>query len=256
MRIAFERVEKKFEVPVHIAIERSHGCRTTQLSPSLTWGHIFGCSWPGSGFGGLSRCRIESMNTVETTKLAQSARMALAAPIAAIRAPAIGGPLIWETLAVNCSFELPSIRCSRSINAGRYDWYATSKKTVKIPITNSRTSRCQTCRSWSAQRMGINASSTARVADDQDVAAPQPVDPHAGRQREEDERQEPHHAEQRELERARVQVESGEQWDRQSGDHRAELADRLARPELDEVAVRPKAAGRPTHLPRQGRRAR
>src|SRR5690349_21706253 len=109
MRMAFESVEKKFDVPVHIAIGRSHGWRTTQLRPSLTCGHIFGCFWPGSGFGGSSRCRIETMKTVEATKLAQSARIALAAPIAAIRAAAIGGPLTEATLAVNCSFELPSI---------------------------------------------------------------------------------------------------------------------------------------------------
>jgi hypothetical protein len=88
----------------------------------------------------------------------------LAAPIAAIRAAAIGGPLTEATLAVSCSFELPSIRSSRSISAGRYDWYATSKKTVKTPIRNSRISRCQTCSSPSAQRIGIIASSTARAA--------------------------------------------------------------------------------------------
>src|SRR6476646_4752660 len=126
MRMAFDSVEKKFDVPVHIAIDRSHGWRATQLRPSLTWGHIFGCFWPGSGFGGASRCRIEIMNSVEATKLAQSARIAIAAPTTAIRPAAIGGPLTEATLAVSCSFELPSIRSSRSISAGRYDWYATS----------------------------------------------------------------------------------------------------------------------------------
>src|SRR3954451_6888869 len=92
MSMAFDSVEKKFDVPVHIAIGRSQGCRTTQLSPSLTCGHIFGCFWPASGLGGVSRCRIEIMNNVETTKLAQSARMAFAAPTAAIRPAASGGP--------------------------------------------------------------------------------------------------------------------------------------------------------------------
>src|SRR5690349_20382022 len=103
MRMSFESIEKKFDVPVHIAIGRSHGWPTTQLGPSLTCGPIFRVLLPGPGFGGPSRCRIETKKAVEATKLAQSARIALAAPIAAIRAAAIGGPLTEATLAVNCS---------------------------------------------------------------------------------------------------------------------------------------------------------
>ena len=79
------------------------------------------------------------MNAVETTKLTASTRIAYGAVTAAISTPARPGPAVPAPAAVVCSFEFPSISWSRSTSDGRYDWYATSKKTVKIPTTNAIT---------------------------------------------------------------------------------------------------------------------
>ena len=70
----------------------------------------------------------------------------------------------------------------------------------------------------------------------------QPVDPDARGQREEDERQELERPEQRDLEGARVENEDRDEADREIVDLRPELADRLRRPELQEVAVPPEPA--------------
>ena len=100
-----------------------------------------------------------------------------------------------------------------------------------------------------------------RVADDEDPAAAQAIDPDARGEGEEDEGEEAQHAEERELDRARVQVDRGEPRDGELRDLRSDLADRLARPELEEVRVRPEAtrrAAEPRHSPacRGRRRAR
>src|SRR3954451_4889958 len=134
--------EKKLDVPVQAAIARSHGCLTTQSSPSFTCGHIFGRGFEASYVGGSSRCRIEIMNRLETTKLTASATIAYGAVIAAIRTPERFGPPTCAIATASCSFEFPSTNCSRGTSAGRYDWYATSKNTVKTPITNCSTSKC------------------------------------------------------------------------------------------------------------------
>src|SRR5690242_17299336 len=104
------------------------------------------------------------MKRVDATKLTASARIAYGAVTVAISAPDTLGPATCETLTVSWSFELPSTRCSRSISAGRYDWYATSKNTVKIPITNCRTRRCHIRSSWRAHRIGTSARRSARAA--------------------------------------------------------------------------------------------
>ena len=83
------------------------------------------------------------------------------------------------------------------------------------------------------------------VRDDEDRTTAQPVDPDAGRQREEEERQELDGSQQRDLERARVEHEHRRQRQRQRRHLRADLADRLAGPELQEVGVTPQPAARP-----------
>ena len=104
------------------------------------------------------------MKAVETTKLAASRMIAYGAVIAAISTPARLGPATCAVETVVCSFAFPSTSCSRSTSDGRYDWYATSKKTVKTPTTNEITSRCHICRRSSAQSSGIAASKSARAA--------------------------------------------------------------------------------------------
>src|SRR5512133_2478845 len=84
-----------------------------------------------------------------------------------------------------------------------------------------------------------------KITDDEDRPAPKPVDPHARREADEKEGQELDCREGSYLERARVQhVDRGERQ-RELRELRPELADRLGRPELDEVRMSPKASGRP-----------
>ena len=83
------------------------------------------------------------------------------------------------------------------------------------------------------------------VAADEDRTPRQPIDPHPGRQGEEDERQELDDAECGDLERGRVEHENRRERERELGHLRPELADRLGRPELQEVRVAPEAACRP-----------
>jgi hypothetical protein len=82
------------------------------------------------------------------------------------------------------------------------------------------------------------------VADDQDRAAPESIDPHAGRQREEDEGEELDRPEEADLERVRLEHQDRHERDRQHAHLRAELADRLSRPELEEVGMAPEAGDR------------
>ncbi len=149
---------------MHVAIGRSHGWPTTQRMPSLTSGHILERGASVVCCTTFSRWPMRTRKIVEMTKLSASARIAYGAVSAAIRPPDALGPPICATETVTCSFELPSTSWSRSTRAGRYDWYATSKKTVKTPITNCSTSRCHICSVWVAQRIGITARSTAREA--------------------------------------------------------------------------------------------
>lgn len=54
-----------------------------------------------------------------------------------INPPAAVGPITVATEDVPCSFEFASTRFSLPTKNGRYDWYATSKKTVSTPPTSA-----------------------------------------------------------------------------------------------------------------------
>ena len=145
------------------------------------------------------------------------------------------------------SFELPSTICSRPTSAGRYDWYATSKKTVQMPVAKPTAYSCQIVRTPSQYATGTETSAAARPRspEDQDRAPPQPIDPDAGRKREEQERQELDGREQPRPEGALLEREDRDERQRQQADLRPELADRLGAPEGQEVAVPPETAGPP-----------
>src|SRR6266511_2290239 len=68
-----------------------------------------------------------------------------------------------------------------------------------------------------------------------------PIDPDAGRQREQEERQELHRPERGHLERGRVQHDHGYERQRDLTDLRAELADGLRRPVLQKIGMAPQA---------------
>ena len=85
----------------------------------------------------------------------------------------------------------------------------------------------------------------SRVADDQQRTALQAIHPDACRQREDQERKLLEDRQGRDRECARVQDLDRCNRQREQGDLRAEFADRLSSPELEEVAVAPQPAGRP-----------
>src|SRR5439155_18030517 len=84
--------------------------------------------------------------------------------------------------------------------------------------------------------------SASEVSDDQQRTSPQPVYPDARGQREEEERELLEDRQRRNRERARVQDPDRGDREREQRHLRAELADRLAAPELEEVAVPPQLA--------------
>ena len=94
---------------------------------------------------------------------------------------------------------------------------------------------------------GMEARNNPRheVRDDEDRSAAQAVDPDAGRQCKQQKRQELDRAEHRDLERARIEHEDGGERQRQRRNLRADLADRLPGPQLQEVAVTPEASPGP-----------
>ena len=86
------------------------------------------------------------------------------------------------------------------------------------------------------------------VADDQDGAPGQPVDPHPRGEREQQERQLLEDRERCDRERARMEDVDRDQRQREQAELRAELADRLACPELQKVPVPPESASWPEVL--------
>ena len=66
----------------------------------------------------------------------------------------MAGPAVWATVRETSSLPLPSTSWSRSTSDGRYDWYATSKKTVSVPATNPTTYICPIVSTPSAYAMG------------------------------------------------------------------------------------------------------
>ncbi len=72
------------------------------------------------------------------------------------------GPASCAVERLISSFELPSPMSSRSTSDGRYDWYATSKKTVKIPVRNATTYSCQSVRTSATYAIGIVVRTTNR----------------------------------------------------------------------------------------------
>ena len=122
--------------------------------------------------------------------------------------PPTPGPAICAPETEISSFEFPSTSWSRSTRYGRYDWYATSKKTVKVPTRKLTTYSWGSVRTSNAHARGIVARRTgpAMIADDEDHPPRQPVDPDAGGQREDQEREELDSREARDRERALIEI--------------------------------------------------
>ncbi len=164
--------------------------------------------------------------------------------------PAAAGPPSWAADTLSSSFELPSTSWFRRTSDGRYDWYATSKNTVSVPddeaddVQLPDRERVERVRDRHRHERGR----APEVGDDEDRAPAKPVDPDAGGQREQQERQELDRPQQGDLERARVEHDDRRDRQRERRDLAPELADRLARPEPEEVRVPPQASPRPEAL--------
>jgi hypothetical protein len=85
----------------------------------------------------------------------------------------------------------------------------------------------------------------SHVADDQDRPSREPVDPDTGREGEQQERQLLEDGQRRDGEGARMEDVDRRQRQREQRELRAELADRLPGPELEEVPVAPEPTRRP-----------
>jgi hypothetical protein len=76
---------------------------------------------------------MRKMKRADPKKLSASKAIAPGAFSAWTTRPARPGPPSCAAPRLISSFAFPSISCCRSTSDGRYDWYATSKKTVAIP---------------------------------------------------------------------------------------------------------------------------
>ena len=133
-KITNARLEKRFEVAVHPACARRFGLSRTNRRPSFSSVQsdvLRPSTVARSGFS--SGFRIPSRKSPEPTKLIASTSTAYGAVKISTSAPANPGPPTCAAERLSSSFEFPSMICSRSTSDGRYDMYATSKKTWNVP---------------------------------------------------------------------------------------------------------------------------
>ena len=158
--------------------------------------------------------------------------------------PAAPGPASCEVERLISSFELPSTSWSRSTSEGRYDWYRDVEE--DRGDADEEPDRVHVCERQGVERVGDRKRdeqhSPGEIADDEDRLPLHPVDPDAGRDREQDERQELDHDERGDRERARIEQEHRHERQRQPRELGAEDADRLRGPEVAKVSVPPEPA--------------
>ena len=235
---------------MHIAIHFRCGWRDDVGDAFLQLRQHLRLRCAASRSGSVSGARIGIMKSVEMTKLTASSATAYGAVSTPMRTPARPGPPICAADTVVCSFEFPSTSWSRSTSDGQVRLVRDVEEDGADADHELQHHELPDVEDPDRPRdRDVGEEHGARgVACDQDRAAAQAVDPDAGGQREEHERQE---AEQRRGRRTRAASRAGrrgEPRDREPRDLRAELADRLAGPELEEVAVTPEPAGRAAQL--------
>ena len=207
---------------------------------------IFGFA-PSAGFSGnCSRLRIAARKPPETRKLTASTRIAygavtrLTSPPAQRRAREVRSRAADLELRVALHELLPvdqrgEVRLIRDVEEDR-EAAREEADDVELPQRD----RVERVRDRDAEKQ----QAARHIGGDQNRAPRQAVDPDTCRKRQEEERRELDRPERRHLERARVEDQDRDERDRQLRDDRAELADRLAGPQLQEVAVAPEAAAR------------
>ena len=131
---------KRFDVAVQPACARRFGFPSTNRRPSLSSVHMLDLRPSTVARSGLgSSLRIRKMNSPDARKLTASSRTAYGAVRISTSTPPSPGPPTWAAERLISNFELPSMILSRSTSDGRYDMYATSKKTWKTPTRNPTT---------------------------------------------------------------------------------------------------------------------
>ena len=202
--------------------------------------------------GALMRREFCASSTAETTYDTASITIVIGAVSNWISTPASPGPPISATESVACSFELPSTRCSRPINTGRYALSASSNSAENPPTSAATTyklrdpempePRCQRNAEHQhrARDVGPDQHRTFRVAIDE--AAGEQAHHHTGNHLE--------RAEHRDLHRIGRDQQNRDHRQRRTRDAAAERADGLRRPQVHEVAMpreRPERPKRESH---------
>src|SRR5216110_2331540 len=129
--------DPRLVVAVQAAIRQRIGFRKTTSIPSRISGMKPEVPDAVLGWGSGSGFLIEASASAERKNDSASTATAFAPPIHWMRNPATAGPATCAVDRVISSLVLPSSRLGRSTSAGRYDWYDTSKKTVKIPLSRA-----------------------------------------------------------------------------------------------------------------------
>ena len=183
------------------ACARRFGLPRTKRSPSFSSVQRLGFAAVGSlaSAGGSSGLRIPRRNRPEPRKLIASTSTAYGAVKISTSAPAKPGPPTCAAERLISSFELPSMIWSRSTSDGQVrlvgdveeDRADADEEDDDVQLPERQRVREVRDRDRGEERRA------AEVSDDQDRPPRQPVDPHAGGQREEDERQEVERPEQR-----------------------------------------------------------
>ncbi len=164
MKIAKAMLLKRFEVPV---APRSHAGSGGQDVPQAH-GDLLAhrrtpagrSSWrSGAGLRPADR-DDEQRRDEEADRVEEDRDRRRRTPM---RTPPSARPEVCDASAVISSFELPSTSWSRFTSDGRYDWYATSKKTVEAAVQRSRRRRAaRSSGRRAAKATGIVSRASAR----------------------------------------------------------------------------------------------
>ena len=193
---------------------------------------------------GSSRLRMRSRNVPDARKLNASTSTAYGAVRSSTSTPPSPGPASCAVERLISSFELPSPmslavderRQVRLVGDVEEDGEDAGQERDRVQLPERQHVRGVRDRDRQQHR------EAPEVADDEDRLSRQAIDPDARGQREEDEREEVDRSVDRDLEGARVEHDDRDETEREIVDLRAELADRLRRPEVAEVAVAPEPA--------------
>ena len=99
------------------------------------------CDRVSLGSGAGSTVRIAPMNSAEATNETASTATASGALMTWTRSPPVLGPIACVTNSLTSSLLLPSTSSSGDTSDGRYELWATSKKTPNVPTRNAMSDR-------------------------------------------------------------------------------------------------------------------